>query len=235
MSLRDILLTISDLASNVAITTGSGSALPASCGLLLVGLVPLLGHLLLPVRLLSELIDTVLDDGECLAHLVILHVLLIVKLVSKLKKVIDLSLFSLFELSLGLGPGGLLRTLLGSFLAGDRGRLAAGLSLLALGLSLEVGSSESLGLGLHGRGSLHSSLIVVHWRLLCHHLFVLILNVHMLETLYLLSLPSSLVPEHLIFLLLGGHLAVLVLPFQILLLFKLFQELLVANKDAVRV
>jgi hypothetical protein len=53
--------------------------------LLLISLVPLVSHLLLPVWLLLDFIDSVLDHGKRLPHFEILHVLFIIKFVSKLE------------------------------------------------------------------------------------------------------------------------------------------------------
>jgi len=47
-------------------------------------LVPLISHLLLPIRFLLNLVDSVLDDCECLSDFEVLHVLLIVQFVGKL-------------------------------------------------------------------------------------------------------------------------------------------------------
>ena len=53
--------------------------------LLRVGLIPLVCHLFFPVGCLCDLVDTVFDDGQGLSHLIILHVLFIVKLIGELE------------------------------------------------------------------------------------------------------------------------------------------------------
>ena len=47
-------------------------------------LVPLIRHFVLPVRVLLDLMNTVLDDGESLSNLEIIHVFLVVELIGKL-------------------------------------------------------------------------------------------------------------------------------------------------------
>ena len=60
--------------------------------------VPLLGDLLFPVLILLDLVDSVLDDGEDLPDLEILHVLVIVKLISEFKQFINFSFLGIFLL-----------------------------------------------------------------------------------------------------------------------------------------
>lgn len=67
-------------------------------------LVPLLSDLVLPVRILLNLVDAVLNDGECLSHLKVVHVLLVVELVCELKEVVDLLLLLLLDVLLCQGP-----------------------------------------------------------------------------------------------------------------------------------
>ena len=118
-------LTVSDLASCLRVrSTGSrsSSSLSSLC-LLGIGLIPFICHLFFPVRRLCDLIDTVFDDGEGLSHLIILHVLFIVKLVRELEEFIDLGLLLIFLLSFGHGPCRSGSCLL-SFLGGNRGCFA---------------------------------------------------------------------------------------------------------------
>ena len=80
-------LTVSDLASCLGICpvgSRNSSSLSSLC-LFRIGLIPFIRHLFFPVRCLRDLVDTVFDDGEGLSHLIILHVLFIVKLVGELE------------------------------------------------------------------------------------------------------------------------------------------------------
>ena len=49
----------------------------------LVGLVPLISHLLLPIRFLLNFVDTVFDHGESLSDFEVFHVLLVIEFISK--------------------------------------------------------------------------------------------------------------------------------------------------------
>ena len=60
--------------------------------LLLSSLIPLLSDLLFPVLVLLDLFHTVLDDGESLSNLEVLHILVIVEIVGKLEQLINFSL-----------------------------------------------------------------------------------------------------------------------------------------------
>lgn len=79
----------------------------------LVLLVPLLRHLLLPVVVLLDLIDSILDDGQSLSDLIVLHVLFVVQVVCELNQLINLFFFLIFELFLAHGPSRLALALLG--------------------------------------------------------------------------------------------------------------------------
>ena len=66
--------------------------------------VPLLGHVLLPLLVFSDLLDPVLNNGERLPNLIVLHVLLIIQIVGKLNEVVDF-LFFMFLFHFGChGP-----------------------------------------------------------------------------------------------------------------------------------
>lgn len=108
----------------------------------MVSFIPLIGDLLLPVRLISKLVDSVLDDGEGLSDFIILHVLLVVEFICELKQIVDLCLLRVLSLTFSHGPGGL-STLL-AFLAGNRGCLT---TLYGSRLGVQIGSCERLGLG----------------------------------------------------------------------------------------
>lgn len=68
--------------------------------LLLISLVPLISHFLLPIWLLLNFIDSVLNHRKRLPHLKILHVLFIIKFVSKLEQLVNLIFFVKFGLLL---------------------------------------------------------------------------------------------------------------------------------------
>ena len=129
-----LLLTVSDLTPGVLRSSLGGTLL----FLLLICIVPLLCYLFLPVGSLGDLIDPVLDDGQSLTHLVIFHILLVVKLVGKFEKIIDFGLFSIFLHCLCLGPCWPCSALFPLF-ARNRGCL-----LRSLGLCLEIGSCQGL-------------------------------------------------------------------------------------------
>lgn len=74
--------------------------------LLGLSLVPLVSHLLLPVWLLLDVVDPVLNDSECLSDLEVLHILLIVQLIGKLKQLIDFLFLGVFLLFFGGSPRG---------------------------------------------------------------------------------------------------------------------------------
>jgi hypothetical protein len=152
-----------------------------SSSLLFVGLVPLSGDIFLPVRVLGNLIDTVLDNSESLSDLVVLHIFFVVQLVGEFKQLIDLSFLVIFDLLSSLCPRGFLSFL--ALLAGNRGLLLAG-----TGEHIQVLGRHRLRLGVH--------LDVFFRRLhLVVHLPVLVTNFVVLETLYLLSLFSGLLLE----------------------------------------
>lgn len=113
---------VSDLATCVV---GSFTRL-LCCSFLVVCLVPIVSHLFLPVWVSSDLSDAVLNDCESLSHLVILHVLLVVKFVGEFEQLVNLCLLILFHLALSLGPGRFLGALL-ALLARDGGSLNASL------------------------------------------------------------------------------------------------------------
>lgn len=211
------ILTVCDLTSAVSISTSSRCALCTS--LFGIGLVPLLGDLFLPIWLLSNFCDAVLDDGKSLSDFIVLHVLLVVKFVCELKQFIDFCLLILFNLLFSLGPCGSLRaTLLRALLASSSA------------LSVQVLSCE-----LHWFGGRRNLLLFWRWRLLNHgHSFlVLSIDIVAFESLDFLTLASSLVLEGLSLLLLVNHVVDHLLALDILLLLKLLQEFLVAHQDAV--
>jgi len=88
--------------------------------LLLVGIVPFLSDLFLPVGCLGQLIDSVLNDSEGLAHFVVFHVFLVIKFISEFKQVIDLSLLCIFHLPCSLSPSRLLRASFFALFASNR-------------------------------------------------------------------------------------------------------------------
>jgi hypothetical protein len=49
----------------------------------LIGLVPLISHLLLPIRFLLNFVDTVFDHGEGLSDFEVFHILLVVQFIGK--------------------------------------------------------------------------------------------------------------------------------------------------------
>jgi hypothetical protein len=75
-------------------------------------LIPLFCDLFLPVLVLFDLFDFILDYGKGLSNFKIFHELVVVKIISKLEKLVYLGLLSLFLFLLGGCPGGSL-TLLG--------------------------------------------------------------------------------------------------------------------------
>ena len=92
----------------------------------LIRLVPLLGDLFLPVRLLRQLVHSILNDRQSLPHFIVLHVLLIVKFVHKFQQVVNLGLLFLLNLFCSLGPGGLSSRSLLLLIARGTGRLCGG-------------------------------------------------------------------------------------------------------------
>jgi len=84
----------------------------------------LVGDISLPVGVLGNLIDTVLNNGESLSDFVVFHIFFVVQLVCKFKQLIDLSFLVLFDLLSSLCPSGFLSFL--ALLAGNRGLLLAG-------------------------------------------------------------------------------------------------------------
>lgn len=68
------------------------------------GLVPLVSEFRLPVLVLLDLGDALADDLERLADLKVLQILVVVKVVSELEESVDLCLFVILLLLLGLGP-----------------------------------------------------------------------------------------------------------------------------------
>ena len=89
------------LTSGVLLLLGS-PCLPLCRSLL--HLISRVSDLFFPVRLSGNLIDAVFDDSQGLPHLIILHVLLIVKFVGEFEQLVDLSLFSIFLLTFCHGP-----------------------------------------------------------------------------------------------------------------------------------
>ena len=55
------------------------------CLFLILGCIPLLHEFVLPANVCRNLIDPVLDNRECLSHLIVLHVFLVIKFVGELK------------------------------------------------------------------------------------------------------------------------------------------------------
>ena len=66
--------------------------------------VPFLGHLLLPVLIFLDLINTVLDDLEGKFDLLVLHVLIVVELVGEFEKLINFLLLRFLLLLFSGGP-----------------------------------------------------------------------------------------------------------------------------------
>ena len=62
--------------------------------------IPFLGNILLPVGILLDLVDSILDDRESLTDLKIIHILLVIKFISELKEVIDFLFFLLLHIFL---------------------------------------------------------------------------------------------------------------------------------------
>jgi hypothetical protein len=76
-------------------------------GFLLDCLIPFVSDLLLPVVVILDFLHSVADNLERLLHLEVLHELVVIKIVGELEQIVDLSFLFLFDLLLGLGPGGL--------------------------------------------------------------------------------------------------------------------------------
>ena len=88
-----------------------------------VGLVPLVSHVLLPVLGFGHLSDSVLDDSEGLSNLIIVHIFFIVKFIGEFEQLVDLSLLVLLCLLFGDGPSWLLSiSLVASLAASDGAR-----------------------------------------------------------------------------------------------------------------
>ena len=98
-----MILTVSDLTSRIVVL-GRCTLLLASSSFSFIGLVPFFSNLFFPVRLGSELVHTILNDGERLTNLVVLHIFLIVKFVCELKQVINFSFFIFFHLLSSFRP-----------------------------------------------------------------------------------------------------------------------------------
>jgi hypothetical protein len=86
-------------------------ALGFRSGLLFLGLVPLLYEFVLPAHLVGDFVDPILDNCKSLAHLIILHVLLIIQLVGELKQLVNLSFLGVLLLLLSDCPRRLLALL----------------------------------------------------------------------------------------------------------------------------
>ena len=88
-------------------------------------LVPFIGHIFLPIFVVSHFFHTFLNDSKCLSDFIIFHVFFIIKIKCKLNKIIDFSLCLLVLLFFGGGPGWLCCTFLSS-LCGSGGRFFLG-------------------------------------------------------------------------------------------------------------
>ena len=72
------------------------------------GLVPFFSDLLLPVLVRLDLFDSVLDDGEGLSNLEVLHELIIVQVISELEQLVYFCLLVILLFLFGGGPSWLL-------------------------------------------------------------------------------------------------------------------------------
>lgn len=98
-------------------------------------LVPFLGHVVLPVDVLLDLVDAVLNNSERLSHLKVIHVLFIIELISELEQVVNLLLLLLLDILFGECPSRLGGLSLG-------GSCLARLGLLDLLLLLDLALSQ---------------------------------------------------------------------------------------------
>jgi hypothetical protein len=109
------------------------------------GLIPFIGNIFLPVFVLPDFIDSILDYSKSLSDFIVFHILFVVKVIGKFNKVVDFCLLCVLLLLGGSGPSWSLRFL--GFFALGIGCCFLGASELAeviLAKLLRSGSISSL-------------------------------------------------------------------------------------------
>lgn len=103
-----ITLTVRYFADTVSLSSSTFPFLSNVRIIFVLGSIPLFNQLVFPSNLVSDLANTILDNGKCLADFVIFHILFVIKFVGKFKELVNFLFLVIFLLLFGYSPGGLL-------------------------------------------------------------------------------------------------------------------------------